>query len=343
MTPRARTRGTVSSVPVRSRAGGTEGGASGHVADIQRARLVAGAVRTLDELGYTRTTVTDITRSARVSRRTFYQLFDGRDDCLVAVLDSTVERVRVQIAQTDLTGAPWRERVRGGLYAILAFLDREPELARVCVVQCARAGQQVLECRERIARELASVIDEGRGESARAADCPPLTAEGLVGAVASIVHGRLSRNEQEPLSTLAGELMSMIVLPYQGTAVARRERTRTQPATSPRAVGGDEMAATAHGDPLDGIPMRLTYRTVCVLEAIAEHPGVSNRTVRRRAGIPDEGQCSKLLSRLERLGLLHNTGQGHTRGESNAWRLTPRGLQLAQTIRAHAGETGAIA
>ena len=81
--------------------------------------------------------------------------------------------------------------------------------------------------------------------------------------------------------------------------------------------------------------MRLTYRTARVLEAIAERPGVSNRMVAEHAGVADQGQISKLLARLERLGLTVNTGAGHSKGEPNAWTLTQTGAQVAHSIRAH--------
>ena len=81
--------------------------------------------------------------------------------------------------------------------------------------------------------------------------------------------------------------------------------------------------------------MRLTYRTVRVLLAIDDQPGASNRDVGEAAGIIDQGQTSKLLRRLRYLGLIENaaTHDGH-RGEPNAWRLTPRGADLRQTIDA---------
>jgi DNA-binding MarR family transcriptional regulator len=78
--------------------------------------------------------------------------------------------------------------------------------------------------------------------------------------------------------------------------------------------------------------MRLTYRTARVLEVAATHPGASNRLVGERAGIYDQGQVSKLLARLERLGLLANTGEGQSRGSSNAWRLTRKGAQVTQHL-----------
>ncbi len=68
---------------------------------------------------------------------------------------------------------------------------------------------------------------------------------------------------------------------------------------------------------------------------------MSNRTVAEYAGIADQGQVSKLLARLERLGLIENTGQGHARGERNAWRLTPTGVRVTQGIRTRTHDQGA--
>ena len=69
-----------------------------------------------------------------------------------------------------------------------------------------------------------------------------------------------------------------------------------------------------------------------VLECVAAEPGASNRQLGVLAGVPDQGQMSKLLSRLERLRLLENTRDAAAKGEANVWRLTARGLQVTQTI-----------
>jgi AcrR family transcriptional regulator len=321
------------------------------VAEIQRSRLLAAAVRTVDDLGYSQATVAHITDRARVSRRTFYELFANREECLIAALEGIVDGIREELVAVGVRELPWRERIRAGLGTILSFFDRDPALARVCVVQALRGSQRVLERREEILAGLAEVVDEGREESARGDECPSSTAEGLVGAAFALVYTRLLRNDREPLSGLVGDLMGMIVLPYMGPTAARREQARSGPATrtanKPAARGGPKGSTRAsdgesgHGDPLAGIPMRLTYRTVRVLETIAAQPGVSNRGVGERAGVSDQGQISKLLARLERLGLAANTGEGHLKGEPNAWTLTPTGERVAQTIRIHTNDTQA--
>lgn len=85
--------------------------------------------------------------------------------------------------------------------------------------------------------------------------------------------------------------------------------------------------------------MRVTYRTLRVLSVIGERPGVSNREVADRAGVADQGQMSKLLARLERLGLLSNSAGGAPgRGEPNAWCLTPRGEEVERATRTRSGQ-----
>ncbi len=306
----------------------------GPVVEIQRSRLLAAAVGSIDELGYTRTTVGSITDRARVSRRTFYEAFANREECLRAVLEDVFATVGGELDAEGLEELGWRERVRMGLWTILSFLDREPALARVCVVQALHGGPAVQERRERILVRLAVVVDEGRKEGdSRAGGCTPLTAEGVVGAAFMIVYARLLRRERRPLTDLLGELMGMIVLPYQGAAAARREQTRSAPAARRGVTRASTKSEPVLADPLEGVTMRLTYRTVRVLEGVAECPGASNRQIAKHAGITDAGQVSKLLRRLERLGLLANTGPGHAKGESNAWALTAMGEQVAQSIR----------
>ena len=88
----------------------------------------------------------------------------------------------------------------------------------------------------------------------------------------------------------------------------------------------------------------MTYRTVRVLRAIAELPAGSNREVAERAGVVDQGQISKILTRLEYQGLVVNRGGSRrstidgiadrpARGAPNSWWLTDRGETLERDLR----------
>ena len=301
------------------------------VEEIQRSRLLSAAAAVIDELGYEQTSVARIAARGRVSRRTFYELYGNREECLVALLDEVAERVERGLAVAGLESLAWRDRVRGGLWTILSFLDAEPALARICVVQALHGGSPVLERRERLLARLAGVLDQGRREGPRGEECTLVTAEGLVGGAFGVVYARLRGGDRRPLAGLLDELMGMIALQYLGARAARREQRRPAPAPRPVPQGG-QVSARMERDPLDEVRMRLTYRTARVLQCIAEQPGASNRAVAERAGVTDMGQISKLLRRLERLGLAMNTGGGHQSGGPNAWQLTQLGGEVARRL-----------
>ncbi|HUN78026.1 MAG TPA: TetR/AcrR family transcriptional regulator [Solirubrobacteraceae bacterium] len=305
------------------------------VADLQRSRLLDGAVAATEELGWPNVSVASITSRARVSRRTFYDLFRDREDCLLAVLRATQERIAAELHAACLDGLGWRERVRGGLWVILCFFDREPELARLCVVQSALGGPQVSAWRLDVLARLAAIVDQGRSESERTGEVTQLAAEGSVGAVLAILNLRLSSGGEVSLRGLLGALMGLIVLPYLGSGEALRERKRAKPAPPVVSLLPEPTRAYRPGNnPLTTVPMRLTYRTVRVLEAIAQQSGASNRQIGELADIHDQGQVSKLLARLQGLGLLANAA-GHdtrTKGAPNAWSLTELGDRVIEHL-----------
>lgn len=303
----------------------------GGVAEIQRQRILSAIVHVAAEKGAANVTVAHIVASAGISRRTFYEQFEDRETCLLAALDEAIGLATAAVAPAYQSRTRWRERVRGGLAALLGFLDEEPGLGRLCVVEALGAGERALERRARCMAVLIQAIDGARAELASTKQPPSMTAEGVVGAVFSIVHARILTRDASggrgapPLTALLGELMGVIVLPYLGHAAAQKELHKPAPPLKTK--------TRSRRDPLEGLDMRLTYRTVRVLMAIADHPDASNRLVAESSGISDQGQISKLLARLDSLGLAHNSGQGHPKGAPNAWRLSARGREVEQAIR----------
>jgi AcrR family transcriptional regulator len=325
-----------SSLRVPRRAG------SAQVSEVQRARMLAATVQVVGELGYERMSVARVTARAGVSRRTFYDLFQDREACFLGAFVQTAARARVLVCEAALGERDWRARVRGGLGALLGFFSDEPLAGRLLVVDALKAGPVVLERRAVLVQELIGVVDQGRGLVRGGRQVAPLTGEGVVGAVLAVVHARLlagsdsgsgaRRGGGGGLVELLNPLVAMVVQPYLGVAAAERELAR--PVGARRPVRRGPVI-----DPLEGLDMRLTYRTLRVLAAIAAVPGASNRTVAQAAGVADQGQISKLLARLEGLGLICNRGVGHLKGEPNAWELTARGIEVEQAIRARSAIT----
>ncbi len=309
------------------------------VAELQRARILTGMVEECCERGVAGVSVAHVVSRSGVSRRTFYEAFSDREDCFLAALERALALARERVLEACEGQRSWRERIRMSLVALLGFLEDEPRLGRVLVCESAAGGPRVLARRAEAIESIAHLVDEGRGESKAAAGLSPLTAEGVVGGALAVIQARLlaqspsvSGSRARVLLELANPLMSTIVLPYLGPAAARRELTRAVAHDTPATPNGSSPATGgALGvDPFKAAGMRLTYRTVRVLMAIAQQPGASNRQIGAAAGVIDQGQISKLLHRLQGAGLIENTGLDANKGMPNAWRVTEKGQRVAQ-------------
>lgn len=294
--------------------------------------------------GASSVTVARVIARAGVSRRLFYELFADVEDCFLATFDWAIAQSQTRAVEAYTAEQSWRDAIRASLAALLCFFDEQPLLAQLCVVHAAGGGPRVLEHRSRVMAELGEVIDRGRSETPGSRVSSPVVAEGVVGAVLAVLYTRLlvhgagssdgyiePGQEESPLIGMHGELMSLIVLPYLGAGVAGREMRKPAPALRTQAT--PSAPPPTGRSTLDEPAARLTYRTVRVLRAIAELPAGSNREVADRAGIVDQGQISKILTRLEYQGLVINRGgSAAARGTPNSWWLTERGEALAQEL-----------
>jgi AcrR family transcriptional regulator len=314
--------------PGHRRGSGRQGG---HVVEMQRRRLLTATLELAFERGVQAVTVALVSNRAGVSRKTFYDVFDDREGCLLAVFEEAVARANKTVESMVGNEARWIDSIRAGLVALLSFLDDEPTAARMLVVEALGAGVPTLNARKHVLAQITAIIDRGRDEARAGQDLPPLTGEGVVGAALSVIHARMLERDPRPLVDLAPSLMAMIVQPYLGVAAARKELkrpTRVPKRSSPRLPA----------DPFRDLPIRLTYRTALVLSSIASAPGSSSKQIAGASGVSDEGQMSRLLTRLERARLVHNTGIGPTKGEANAWSLTDKGHSVHGVIAQQTGQ-----
>ncbi len=101
----------------------------------QRARLLEAMVRAVAEHGYDAATVTDAVRLARVSRGTFYELFESKEACLLAAYRAGYEVLEERIRSAVRDARDWREELRLGIRAYLQTLEQDPVFARVYLIE----------------------------------------------------------------------------------------------------------------------------------------------------------------------------------------------------------------
>jgi AcrR family transcriptional regulator len=223
----------------------------------QRARVLDAAIDVLAERGYSSAFAARVTSHSGLSRLTFYRLFDGAEDCFLAVFDQAIAQIVAEVAPAYRRGNGWRGKIRAGLSALLLFLDREPDLCSLVVVDALTVGQRVLERRRELLGLLSRLVDQGRSEGRAGRGSPQLAAEGVTGAVFSVIHARVLERvaatraaaaargvSPSPgagsLRELCNPLMAMIVLPYLGHAAAAKELERPAPKARRPARGQSE-------------------------------------------------------------------------------------------------------
>ncbi len=288
---------------------------------VDRTKILEALAAAMAERSTGAVTIAEVAARAGVSGVEFSMLFADREACLLAAFDLGVQRASLGVIPAFEAESNWLDAIKVALASFLRFLEQEPELGALLVFYSLSGGAEVQLRRRQVLGVLAEVVDRGAGQVVRGRHRPPpVIAEGVVGAVLAIIQNRMLAQGQEPPLTLFGELVSIIVLPYLGSTVARREISR--PAPRARLEGESPLA---RAEAVRRSSVRLTYRTARVLRAIGDYPGASNREVAERAGIVDQGQISKLLSRLEARALIENIGGERTRGAPNSWQLTEQG------------------
>jgi AcrR family transcriptional regulator len=174
----------------------------------QRERLIDAMAKTVAEQGYTATSVADVLRTARISRRTFYERFADKEDCFLAAYDLMAGLClgRVHAAFDD---APtWDEGIERALAALLELLAAEPHFARLCVVEVLAAGPRGLARRDETMQRFAAFIQIGRTQVAGVIEPPPeLVAQAIVGGIYELLYSHIVRGEYGRLPQLGGELL----------------------------------------------------------------------------------------------------------------------------------------
>ena len=122
----------------------------------------------VEERGYADTTVADVVRLARTSRRTFYEHFQDRADCFLALFDVTNDQVFAALAAAVDPSAPWERQVDQALGAYLDAVVSRPALFRSFVRELPALGERGAEHQlaaiERFARQLVDLVEQVRRE-----------------------------------------------------------------------------------------------------------------------------------------------------------------------------------
>lgn len=194
----------------------------GLVSAVQRERLLAGMLAATAQLSYREVCVEDVLERAGVSRPTFYEHFENKEDCFLAAFDTAAERLWTRLAAVASEGGEsWRDRLRMGLEELLLWTVAEPDAARALIVEARAASPAALLRRDAVLGRFTGCIDGWVREEATTPSA--LAAAGIVGGIEALLYARIAKGQTGDLGSLLPSLMYFAVLPFEGHGVASEE------------------------------------------------------------------------------------------------------------------------
>jgi AcrR family transcriptional regulator len=163
-----------------------------------RSRLLEGMAHAVAAKGYGDTTIADIVREASVSRRTFYEHFATKADCLIALYEAASHNALKVLRGAIDPSHPWQTQVEQALAAYLGCLAGNPVLLRTLYVEILGLGATGLASRRRVNQEIADFMLDAVN-TGRSAPLSPGMAMAVVGGINELV---LQYIEQDRVAAL---------------------------------------------------------------------------------------------------------------------------------------------
>jgi AcrR family transcriptional regulator len=175
---------------------------------LQRQRLLLAAAEEFAAVGYAAASAESISRRAGMSKATFYEHFDNKEDCIVALFDRAAEVIgSAMVGAARAAGHDARQRMRAGTRAFLAVLAQHPEYAQTLLVEIIGAGPETARRRDEILAGFAAVLDAENAEAARRGQvrrfASPHDAFAIIGAISELVSRQVRLGDPAEVLELA--------------------------------------------------------------------------------------------------------------------------------------------
>jgi AcrR family transcriptional regulator len=189
------------------------------VAAHQRERLVTAMVQAVNERGVVATTISDIVTRAGISRRTFYEHFKNKEDCLLVTYNTVVETEVQRLLNLAGPDKGWVEHLEGIIRALFDAIAERPDAARLICVEMGASGAIGVQHWADGATRFEHFISAGFERAPGAGTVPDPVARAIVGALRKIIYTRVredhsTKSLQAELARIVPELMGWITCYY---------------------------------------------------------------------------------------------------------------------------------
>jgi AcrR family transcriptional regulator len=177
--------------------------------DLQRRRLFAAAAAVFARAGYADATAEAIAREAGMSKATFYEHFDNKEDCIIALFDAAIgvvsHAMQSAVAAYGASNGP-STTVHAAVHAFLQALVDFPDEAQTLLVEIVGAGPRAMERRDAALDRVAAAIDAINRADAERGAAPrfgsPHDAFAIVGAVVELASRQIRTGRPASIAEL---------------------------------------------------------------------------------------------------------------------------------------------
>jgi len=168
------------------------------VAEHQRARIHAAVIELAQKEGYRALTVTGIARTAGVANRTFYENFQSKEDCFLETYDLVTRAAARGVLAAQRHETHLRGKVRATVLAFVRAVARNPQAARMALIEAAEDGPAV----ERVRHSTGlfeALLAEGCKSASDSIQLPPVVLRGTIAGIVHLARVRLLAGVEDEL------------------------------------------------------------------------------------------------------------------------------------------------
>jgi AcrR family transcriptional regulator len=177
------------------------------VASHQRARLEGAMIEAVARHGYAAVTLRELVGLAGVSKQTFYQHFESKQDCFLATFDAIVAEAMGRVGASYRSQRDFRERLLAALSAFMDLVVEAPQAATLVGVESLTLGSAGVGHRERGSEPFEEMVRQSFEHSRSRIVVPDTVVRAIIGGMRGVVYHRLREGREEELPGLVPELV----------------------------------------------------------------------------------------------------------------------------------------
>jgi AcrR family transcriptional regulator len=182
------------------------------VAQHQKARLEGAMVEAVARHGFAGTTLRELVTLAGVSKTTFYEHFESKQDCFLATFEEIARQTRERVGAAYREPEDFHERFVAGLATFMQMAAEQPAAASLATVESLTLGAAGVEHWWRASEDFELMIQQSFDHSPARQPVSALTVRGIVGGIRGITYRRLRAGRADELPGLVDQLVDWAVL-----------------------------------------------------------------------------------------------------------------------------------